>query len=363
MSKLWSPRFVGVALFLQVALQPALATEIRLEPPSEAAWRLLGYRAWTLILEGEIDPSTPARVASAIARAGSEGVNVYLASPGGNVLAALRLGRLLREAGANTYVGTVAHKRDPRSDDVEGARSAPAECVSACALAFLGGVYRYVPEGSVLGVHRFSSPAGPTASDLDTGQVVAAAIAAYIREMEVDPALLDLMVRAEAAGMRELSREELRRLNVANDGRKRPVWSIEAVDGAQFLRGLQETVWGRGRANFVCLKGQIHFLSLYRSGRERAQQVAAENWYHSLFVGDQVLPAVPIRVAVMGEEIFAEIRVPPTVAIRLADAASIGHAMQTSRDAKLFVGYRVDVLHQARPMISSFIRNCYRGRD
>lgn len=198
---------------------------------------------------------------------------------------------------------------------------------------------------------------------MDTGQVVAAAIAAYIREMEVDPALLDLMVRAEAAGMRELSREELRRLNVANDGRKRPVWSIEAVDGAQFLRGLQETVWGRGRANFVCLKGQIHFLSLYRSGRERAQQVAAENWYHSLFVGDQVLPAVPIRVAVMGEEIFAEIRVPPTVAIRLADAASIGHAMQTSRDAKLFVGYRVDVLHQARPMISSFIRNCYRGRD
>jgi len=100
-------------------------------------------------------------------------------------------------------------------------KAKPGYCYSACTLAFLGGVYRYMPQGSEYGVHRFSSRSGPTESDLDTTRVVSAAVTAYIRDMDVDPALFDLMVQKGKDRIRILSDAELVRLDVVNTGRKR----------------------------------------------------------------------------------------------------------------------------------------------
>jgi hypothetical protein len=73
---------------------------------------------------------------------------LHLHSPGGDLVAALELGQLIREAGLSTYVG--------RSIPLEGLMDVydynRPVCASACAYAFLGGVTRSFGVDAVFGV-------------------------------------------------------------------------------------------------------------------------------------------------------------------------------------------------------------------
>jgi hypothetical protein len=71
---------------------------------------------------------------------------IHLNSPGGRIGEAHKLRRLIAERGLATYVGST--------------------CASACTIAFLGGLQRYLPPGAKLGFHR-GSIAGATAEELN----------------------------------------------------------------------------------------------------------------------------------------------------------------------------------------------------
>jgi hypothetical protein len=71
---------------------------------------------------------------------------IHLSSPGGRVGEAHKLRALIRERGLVTYVGSI--------------------CASACTIAFMGGVQRYLAPGAKLGFHR-GSFAGASARELD----------------------------------------------------------------------------------------------------------------------------------------------------------------------------------------------------
>ena len=80
-------------------------------------------------------------------------------------------------------------------------------------------------DGSKYGVHRFSRDARPSPEDLESAQVISAAVGAYIREMGAAPEVFDLMVQAGKDSIRVLTPSELTRLNVINNGRMAPEWS------------------------------------------------------------------------------------------------------------------------------------------
>ena len=151
---------------------------------------LLGLLAFTSsahALEFRVDPSTgELLVTGAIERGDAEKVSkivtleyrqrhnnvrnlitVSLDSPGGSLLGGLRLGYTLRQLGVHTNVGVNQ------------------SCLSACALAFLGGQQRTV-EGT-LGVHAASFDSRKNQSDredqLDTVQHLGAITTAYVSEM------------------------------------------------------------------------------------------------------------------------------------------------------------------------------------
>lgn len=94
---------------------------------------------------------------------GVEGMYITLASPGGNLVEGVRMGRLIREYGFFTNIME--------------------ECLSACAYAFLGGKNRKIDENSVLGFHQFSS-------NLELPELVSQQLSAellkYVIEMGVD---------------------------------------------------------------------------------------------------------------------------------------------------------------------------------
>lgn len=114
-------------------------------------------------------------------------------SPGGNVDTALKLGRTIRMLS----LGTVQIRS--------------MECSSACALAFLGGVFRVADSGAI-GVHR-SSFSNASSMDAETAVAViqegTAMTMAYIAEMGADPSLLQLALQYDRSDMRYLSSSEM----------------------------------------------------------------------------------------------------------------------------------------------------------
>jgi hypothetical protein len=125
---------------------------------------------------------------------------VTFSSVGGSVYKAMELGRLIRHYELNTAM-------------VDGIR-----CVSACVMAFLGGVNRMAPAGSI-GVHKNSLGAKFTDDPKELfsqAQRFIAETMAYVKEMGANSDLITLALETDADDMRYLSQEEMARFGVTN---------------------------------------------------------------------------------------------------------------------------------------------------
>jgi hypothetical protein len=153
--------------------------------------------ATVVIVAGDFDPTDDLVQFSQLVRDGHPKA-VTFNSPGGNLLKALELGRLIRQNGLDTL-------------QLRGL-----ECVSACAYAFVGGVARFAEPGSI-GVHQ-ASLANPDATNtgdaIDSIQRTTAIVMGYLAEMGVDPALLAVAMGYGANDIRYLSGSEMEKYRV-----------------------------------------------------------------------------------------------------------------------------------------------------
>ena len=104
-----------------------------------------------IVADGVIEPSTPQAFVDflQVRRRGPQiQAVVFFNSRGGNVVASMEFGAMLRELGMAGIVGGFV------SDGIE-ARIA-GECVSACVYALMGAVKRIAPPGSEVALHRMS---------------------------------------------------------------------------------------------------------------------------------------------------------------------------------------------------------------
>ena len=131
---------IGWALPMTVVVEPRSQLDVRLEIPT------------FIYLDGEIDAATPKRLSHVLSTIPPGAISISFNSSGGNLVAGMELGRIIRRYGASTSIGV----RDPKSSLLQ-----PGQCFSACSLAFLGGSYRHLKKGSKYGVHRVSSVEGP----------------------------------------------------------------------------------------------------------------------------------------------------------------------------------------------------------
>lgn len=187
-------RFVRVllgAVGLIAVCQPSWALTVSVED--------LDPTTSYILVSGVFEPSDNlATFVQAAQRLSGKGSTVVFNSPGGNPSKAIELGRLIRSLGLSTL--------QPRS----------LECVSACALAFMGGVSRVAETGSI-GVHKssFSDVSGISVDDaVSYIQHQTAETIAYLTEMGIDPGLLQLSLRYERDDMRYLSKSEMAQYRV-----------------------------------------------------------------------------------------------------------------------------------------------------
>jgi hypothetical protein len=125
-------------------------------------------------------------------------IDVDLNSPGGNVLAAIKIGRIIR----SRWMWTAA------SDDPG------AECASACVLVLAAGAVRIASDDSKVEIHRpyfqpsFFATLSPEAARQKYGQL-ADVVKAYLNEMGMSQALFSEMLKVPSDDGRILSSNEM----------------------------------------------------------------------------------------------------------------------------------------------------------
>lgn len=213
---------------LVLSLQTSLADD-----KNEMTFRLVGTGGncfgceWTAA-EGVITPNTPESL-RAYLNEHKTGKFVFN-SPGGNLVAALEMGMMIRQAKGSTVVG-----RSVPEPELEGRYSrGPGQCVSACAFAFLGGVHRDA-DAETLGIHQFyndvalKKPDEPiySALDLSVNQIVSALLINYAFEMGIDPRFVSKASSVPPTSVHFLSDMELDDWKVRYDPDLIGAWRIE----------------------------------------------------------------------------------------------------------------------------------------
>ena len=298
-------------------------------------------------LDGDIDTGAPDRLSKALE--GIEGrIVVWLNSPGGNLFAGMQLGRIIRSHGGWTRI------INPRT-------LLAGECYSACAIAFLGGVYRFNDNGARYGVHRASLPGG-AARGADLGDELSAAVGAYIREMGVDVRLLRLWVKAAPDEMYVLSQQEAEDLGVANNGRRPPEWSGATSATGRLLQGRQDTVDGTGMLLLSCDKRETTLGAVYEAAVVGEVAVGAD-WSHVLtFDRFEEFSAKPVTVSSKGGLISSRFSLTASLVRRAMFARQIGHRMAAPGGRAPSIGYAVDIDDASRSMVRTFLRDCLRAQ-
>jgi hypothetical protein len=132
-----------------------------------------------LMATGTITPGRSRAFAAEIERRGDYVKTVVLNSPGGSVVDALAMGRLIRERKFATEV------------------EAGKYCASSCPLMFAGGIERRAGDRAVIGVHQVAAikaaakgvlrdDKGPPRDEMSIVQTISARCERYLNEMGVD---------------------------------------------------------------------------------------------------------------------------------------------------------------------------------
>jgi len=171
--------------------------------------RLQGDERWLIYLDGPVDPGATSRVVSLILTEHITNAVVYLNSPGGSLVTAMQLGRVLREHAFDTRVGT-------RTTDAT--RAAAGTCHSACPFILAGGVQRSLEKGSAVGLHRAENRV-PVRDEDAFQHVVRTQVVEYLAEMGVRAEVANIMEAIPHDRIRDLTVHEALQLNLVNERR------------------------------------------------------------------------------------------------------------------------------------------------
>ena len=243
----------SLPIFAMALLVLALATgQARAQAPM--TFRLAGNGGncdgceW-IVADGVITLDTPSTFRRFVmTMPGGVSMHVALNSPGGNVLAAMELGRLIRERRYTTSVGRTVPE-DRWSTTIAG------ECNSACAIAFLGGIQRrYSPDpgtpdgGSRLGFHQFAASTDGRLNQvatlieamgvgLRTAQVLTGIMIAYTVDMGVDPRVITRASAVPPERLWILTASDAEQMKVTTRLLDQPEWRLETMRGGLLMTG------------------------------------------------------------------------------------------------------------------------------
>jgi hypothetical protein len=187
------------ATWLAALVAPVSGAEIRHTKPAE-----LGYTGFAnVILEGKIETGDYDKLLKIIDEYCSNyqicEFGIYLASPGGNLIEAMKIGRLVRKLRLETHVSSdLPPPYRQKSEAILKDAKANYMCASACFFIFVAGIDRERDTFSpLLGIHR------PYLSDVDLKRLSGNQVMASAGQMRtvVEDYLKEMGVPAKYAGL------------------------------------------------------------------------------------------------------------------------------------------------------------------
>ena len=143
-----------------------------------------------------------------------KGLTILMESKGGYVVAAAKLGKLLRENGAIVIVA----KPGAMNRTNLKLKWHSAQCASACVYAFMGGQIRIVPAGSSLVLHRSFAEISGIGGREYNNQVLRQYIDNYAKEMGVDAEVIDFAERLQPDQYFVIEPKLIEKWNLAQQG-------------------------------------------------------------------------------------------------------------------------------------------------
>jgi hypothetical protein len=322
-------------------------------PPYELLRALMGDERWEIYASGEIDADAGKRLDSLMKEKNIiDGSVLYLDSAGGNLIGGMELGRTIRNHHLSTDIARKSEKHD---------ESKPARCVSACALAFLGGEFRSVMQGSVYGVHRFFSNK-PVPNESDMEQVLSAGVVVYIKEMGVDTQLFTIATRAGEVESITFSQQDLLRLGVINNGSQKTVWTLESLDSGLYLKGQRETINGINKFLIGCPPApERPFLHVRFDAGPHADEIIRMS-ADSLVIDGQFSPIESYRTHKESRNgwVIAAYTLDRTLLAMIQRAKTVGLALQTVRDPPYYAGFLDLPISEGTAKLPQFFSVCDR---
>ena len=146
----------GLALLVPAMAKPATAAQIDVVPPTA------NFPAGMILVQGEMVLEDIDQFRTKASAANKISAIVLLDSPGGSLLAGIRIGKFIRMKSWATAV------------------AADTECASACAFAWLGGTKQFVYATSRIGFHAAYTTAGGRVAESGAGNAL---LAIYLNEL------------------------------------------------------------------------------------------------------------------------------------------------------------------------------------
>jgi hypothetical protein len=334
--------------------------------------------------DGVITDGTADRLAEFLRKKNVQpGALVYLNSPGGSLGEGMKLGQVIRQARLNSNIGRLdslltlkpgerlpqncAHETDPEQYSIcmyKDVKIAPGDCMSACTLAYLGGDYRYMSEGSRFGVHRFYSTVN-SATALDDAQIISGEILQYLSAMGIDPRLFSLMTKAGPNDILFLDRTELASLHVYTDATKSESWDFNSVPGATYLVGKKEDERGISKFIVGCIRNEKQLVALgivplpdAQSASAVADQATSVGYFSDDDINTLSTDEHNAKLQARGYEVSVSFGLGTSDLARLVVSKSIGIAILQKNLPGLFSGFRIS-MENGREKLKNYAEECW----
>ncbi len=225
-----------------------------------------GCSEW-IAADGTFDAGAPARLRVLLAKHGKRKLPIFFHSPGGAVIAAMDVGRMMRAQKIKAGVGrTIPQGCDPKQRrekacdaTMRSGRELIAElrtratCLSACVYALIGAAEREVAPDVGLGVHSVSVTRTIKRMTRD-GKVVSssstrlagnssevhdthARLARYASEMGIGSALIDAAAATPFETIRLLTRDEIAKFGIDRREFLEGPWTMEETKSGELFVG------------------------------------------------------------------------------------------------------------------------------
>ncbi len=214
-------------IFALMRRQPMIFFVAKGEPNACGA----GCSEW-IAAEGLVDPEVAQRFRDFLGALPRRDLPIFFHSNGGDAVAAVLLGVILREHRMTAGVGRTlpkgcrhavaiddACRRLMQSKREHSARlvTGGARCLSACVYALIGGSVRQVARDAQLGIHSLRMPQRTEAPPQGAPRNIDEAnrrLKRYLIEMGIDPGLIDAAAKVSPDRIRYLSRDEIARFGI-----------------------------------------------------------------------------------------------------------------------------------------------------